>query len=90
MGFRQGLTTLVTTIFIWSCASAPPPSDRVPPFERVAFVTPEDLPELTLDESKSEFIDKTIYPSAALGTVGGAAIRRASLLASGQVHGHVH
>jgi len=74
MGCRQNFMALAMAMLICSCASEPLSSAKVPPFEGVAFVTPEDLPELTRPESETEVLDRNIYAGAAAGTVGGAAV----------------
>jgi len=70
--------TLMMALLLCSCASEPPASAKVPPFENVAFVTPEDIPNLAQLESESEVVEKHMYAGAAVGTMGGAAIGAAA------------
>lgn len=76
--FGRKFMALMLALLLCSCASRPPPSAKVPPFEDVAFVTLEDVPELAQLESETEVVEQKMYAGAAVGTVGGAAIGAAA------------
>ena len=78
MGLRQTFAILVIAMLVCSCALEPSTSEKVPDFESIAFVTPDNLPKITLTESESAAFGKQLQAGAALGTVGGAAVGAAT------------
>lgn len=67
-------TTLVMMVFCCSCAAGPPGAATVPRFEHIAFVTPQDIPELAGLESRSAAVGEPAAAAAGMGTVGGALV----------------
>jgi hypothetical protein len=75
---KQMYSAPIIALLLCSCAAEPPVAEKVPVFERIAIVTLEDIPELSLSDSESEVIERSVYGGAAAGTVGGAAIGAAA------------